>query len=62
MVGYNAGLSRKRSLISAVFLIVLMTAAVSLVIDLDRPQAGMITTSQQALLDLQAKYESDTEP
>jgi hypothetical protein len=62
MVGYNAGLSRKRSLISAVFLILLTTAVVTLVIDLDRPQAGLITTSQQALIDLQSKYESDTEP
>jgi hypothetical protein len=54
MVGYNAGLSRKRSLVSAVILIIVMTAVVSLVIDLDRPRDGLLTVSQQPLIDLQA--------
>ncbi|HYO87387.1 MAG TPA: hypothetical protein VER79_02005 [Candidatus Limnocylindrales bacterium] len=53
MVGYNAGLSRKRSLVSAVILIVVMTAVVSLVVDLDRPRDGLLTVSQQPLIDLQ---------
>jgi hypothetical protein len=54
MVGYNAGLTGKRSFASAVILIVVMTAVITLVIDLDRPRDGLLTVSQQALLDLEA--------
>jgi hypothetical protein len=53
MVGYNAGLTRKRSFVSAVILIVLMSAVIMLVIDLDRPRDGLLTVSQQALIDVQ---------
>ena len=53
MVGYNAGLTERRSLVSAVVLIVALGAVTMLVIDLDRPRDGFIQVSQQPLLDVQ---------
>lgn len=53
MVGYNAGLSRRRSVLSAVVLVFALGAVTTLVVDLDRPQQGFINVSQQSLLDVQ---------
>jgi hypothetical protein len=52
MVGYNAGLTERRSMISAVVLAVALSAVIALVVDLDRPSEGIIRTSQQPLIDL----------
>jgi hypothetical protein len=52
MVGYNAGLTGRRSMIGAVALAVALSAVLALVIDLDRPGDGIIRTSQQPLIDL----------
>jgi hypothetical protein len=53
MVGYNAGLSQQRSPLSALTLILLLGLVITLVIDLDRSQGGLLKVSQQPLLDLQ---------
>jgi hypothetical protein len=53
MVGYSAGLTRRRSMLSAVVLILALGAVIMIVIDLDRPREGFIQVSQQPLLDLQ---------
>ena len=53
MVGYSAGLTRRRSILSAVVMVVALGAVLALVIDLDRPQEGFLTVSQQPLLDIQ---------
>jgi hypothetical protein len=53
MVGYSAGLKRRRSVLSAVVMVVALGVVLTLVIDLDRPQDGLITVSQQALIDVQ---------
>lgn len=53
MLGYSAGLSRRRSLLSAVVLIIALGTVTALVIDLDRPQDGILRISQQPLLDVQ---------
>jgi hypothetical protein len=53
MVGYNGGLSKHRSLLSAVVMIFALGAVTTLVVDLDRPQDGFLTVSQQALRDVQ---------
>ena len=58
MVGYNAGLDKKRSPILAVVLILSLGAVVWLVVDLDRPSDGLIQTSQQPLIDLQETIEA----
>ena len=52
MVGYNAGLTRRRSVLSAVVMVIALGAVLTLVIDLDRPQEGFINVSQQPLLDV----------
>jgi hypothetical protein len=53
MVGYSAGLTRRRSMLSAVVLIIALGAVLVIVIDLDRPREGFIQVSQQPLIDLQ---------
>jgi hypothetical protein len=52
MVGFNAGLTQRRSLIGALVLIVALSAVLALVLDLDRPREGFLQVSQQPLLDL----------
>ena len=53
MVGYSAGLTSRRSLLSAVVLVVALGAVITIVVDLDRPREGFIQVSQQPLIDLQ---------
>jgi hypothetical protein len=54
MVGYMAGLKRRRSVLSAVVMVVALGVVLTIVIDLDRPAEGLIQVSQQALLDVQS--------
>lgn len=53
MVGYNAGLTGRRSPLTAIVLIVVLGAVITLVIDIDRPREGTLTVGQQPLIDLQ---------
>ncbi|MBP1704657.1 MAG: hypothetical protein H6Q36_396 [Chloroflexi bacterium] len=53
MVGYSAGLTRRRSLITAVVLVIVLGAVITLIVDLDRPREGFLQVSQQPLIDLQ---------
>ena len=53
MVGYSAGLTKRRSLLSAVVLVIALGAVIAIVVDLDRPRDGFIQVSQQPLIDLQ---------
>jgi len=53
MVGYSAGLKGRRSVLTASVLIVVIGVVTILVVDLDRPQEGLLNVSQQALLDVQ---------
>ena len=57
MVGYSAGLTKKRSPVSAIALIIALGAVLTLAIDLDRPRDGFIQVSQQPLVDLQRQIE-----
>jgi hypothetical protein len=52
MVGYSAGLNGPRSVLSAAVMVVALGAVLVLVIDLDRPQDGFLTVSQQPLIDI----------
>ena len=58
MVGYNAGLTGRRSPLTAVVLIAVLGAVITLVVDLDRPREGFLTVSQQPLIDLQEQIET----
>ena len=62
MVGYSAGLSGRRSILSAIVLVVALGAVLTLVMDLDRPQEGFLRVSQQALLDVQSWIGVPTTP
>jgi membrane protein YdbS with pleckstrin-like domain len=53
MVGYSAGLTRHRSVLTATVLVVVLAAVLTLVVDLDRPRDGFLQVSQQPLLDLE---------
>ncbi len=53
MVGYNAGLSLRRSPLSALVLILVLSSVITLVVDLDRSQGGFLKVNQQPLIDLQ---------
>ena len=53
MVGFHAGLHRRRSLISAVVLVIVLGAVITLVVDLDRPRQGFLQVSQQPLIDVE---------
>lgn len=53
MVGYNAGLSLRRSPPSALVLILVLSSVITLVVDLDRSQGGFLKVNQQPLIDLQ---------
>ena len=53
MVGFTAGVSGQRSVLSAVVLVIALGATLTLVIDLDRPQEGFLQVSQRALRDVQ---------
>jgi hypothetical protein len=53
MVGYSAGLTKRRSMLTAVVLIIALGVVIMVVVDLDRPREGFIQVSQQPLIDLQ---------
>ncbi len=57
MVGYSAGLTKKRSPVTAIALVIALGAVLTLAIDLDRPRDGFIQVSQQPLIDLQRQIE-----
>ena len=53
MVGYSAGLTRRRNPLVAGVLVVVLAGVLTLVMDLDRPREGLVLVSQQPLIDLQ---------
>ena len=62
MVGYSAGLTRRRSPLTAVVLIVVLGAVITLIIDIERPQGGTLTVSQVPLVQLQEQVGPPTAP
>ena len=59
MVGYSAGLTKKRSPVSAIALIVALGAVLTLAVDLDRPRDGFVQVSQQPLIDLERQLNEE---
>jgi hypothetical protein len=53
MVGFQNSYNGKRNYFSALSVILIFTVVIMLIIDLDRPQEGLLKVSQQALIDLQ---------
>lgn len=56
-MGAQAGLSKSRRLVAVVPLIMAFSALTTVVVDLDRPQKGMITVGQEAMTNLQSNME-----
>jgi hypothetical protein len=52
VVGYSAGLTGSRGMVSAIVLVVVLSAVLTIVIDLDRPRDGFLQVSQAPLLQL----------
>lgn len=59
MVGYSAGLSRSRSVLTALVLVLVLGAVLTIVVDLDRPRDGFLQVSQQPLLDVGTQIGAD---
>jgi hypothetical protein len=55
MVGYSAGLTGRRSPLTAVVLVIALAAVLTLVLDLDRPRNGFLQVSQQPIIDLSTR-------
>jgi hypothetical protein len=59
LIGYGCGLSGVRKFFVTIILAIIIAAVILVIIDLDRPRAGLIKVSQQRMIDLRdslAKY------
>jgi len=59
LIGYGCGLSGVRKYFVTIILAIIIAAVIMVIIDLDRPHAGLIKVSQQRMIDLRdglAKY------
>jgi hypothetical protein len=61
MVGYSSGLTGRRSLASAVVLVIALSAVTVLVVDFDRPREGLLRVNQQPLIDVQQQIGPPTQ-
>ena len=52
MLGYSPGLSGGRSFVATILMSVVVVVVVFVILDFDRPYRGLITVSQQSLIDL----------
>jgi len=51
-MGNQAGLSKSRRLVAVIPLVMAFSALTTVIVDLDRPQKGMIKVGQQTMIDL----------
>ncbi len=61
IVGYSAGLTGRRSVVTAVALVIVLGAVLTVIVDLDRPRDGFLQVSQQPLIDLQQQVGPPTQ-
>jgi hypothetical protein len=59
-MGYQTGLTGKRSSFAVITLVLSFSAVMLLIADLDRPHEGLLRVSQQVLIDLQEKIGAPT--
>ena len=59
IVGFASGRSGHRPSSASYVMVALIVILVFVIVDLDRPRRGLITVSQQSLLDLQAAIKAD---
>ena len=53
VMGYRAGLAGSGSSLAMLALVLSFSSVMTLIVDLDRPQEGLLRVSQQTLIDLQ---------
>jgi hypothetical protein len=58
-MGIQVGITGKRRLVAVIPMLMAFAVLVTLVADLNRPQKGLITVGQQAMLDLQSSMRTD---
>jgi hypothetical protein len=58
-MGIQVGLTGKRRLVAVIPMLMAFAVLVTLVADLNRPQKGLITVGQHAMLDLQSSMRND---
>ena len=58
MVGFNAGLTGRRSPLTAVVMVVVLGAVITLIVDIDRPQGGTLIVGQQPIIELHEQINS----
>jgi hypothetical protein len=56
VMGYHAGLSGSGRSLAILALVLAFSAVMTLIADLDRPQAGLLRVSQQAMIDLRDSF------
>jgi hypothetical protein len=54
LTGVQNGYAERRNLVALVTLVLVLSAVLYLIVDLDRAQEGLLQVSQQALIDLRA--------
>ena len=52
VLGYRSGLGSGRSVLGTVLLVLLLATILLIILDIDHPYQGLITISQQSLIDL----------
>lgn len=60
MMGYSAGLMQRRGPVTAIVMIVVLGAVITLEVDLDRPRDGFLKVNQQPLIDLREQIGAPT--
>ncbi len=58
-IGIKAGFSESRSLIAVLPMILAFAALTTLIVDLDRPQEGLLKVGQEAMISLQKSMQED---
>jgi hypothetical protein len=59
-MGAQVGLTGRRRLVAVIPFVLAFAVLVTLVVDLNRPQSGLITVGQQSMLDLQSSMSRET--
>jgi hypothetical protein len=60
LVGYSSGISAHRPSLASYLMVTLIVVLVFVILDLDRPQRGLITVSQESLTELQQSIRAET--
>ena len=60
LVGLQSSYGERQNWLSLVVLVLVFAVVLTLIVDLDRPLEGLLTVSQQALLDLQTQLRALT--